>query len=87
MYGPNDPIQLDFLHRAFREKNNWVIERIKPNGGWDTLARWSGNRKSIYTYCETHDIAPSRGAEQIIDSLSEQPDFRADPPKLSTKTA
>lgn len=69
-------IQLDAKHKAHRSQNRWAVQQKQANGAYDTIATWSGGRRSLYQWCEQNDVHPTRGAEQKIDALPEASGFR-----------
>lgn len=71
-------IQLDLRTRVHRSGNRWAITRLQPDGHYDMVDAWEGNRRSLFRYLEEHNIHPSREAERQLDLLPERRGFRED---------
>ncbi|MFA5898335.1 MAG: hypothetical protein WC829_04400 [Hyphomicrobium sp.] len=69
-------IGLDRKHRAIRGGNRWAVQRLLPDGKWDLVEAWDGNRRSLYHWMEKHGIVPSREAEELLGTLPENTGFR-----------
>lgn len=69
-------IQIDAKTRAFRSNNRWAIQRRKPDGDYDLVDSWDGNRRSLYAWLERNKISPTRQAERQLALLPEQTGFR-----------
>lgn len=69
-------IQLDAKHKAHRSQNRWAVQQRQHDGAYDTIATWSGGRRSLYQWCEQNDVHPTRDAERNIDALPEASGFR-----------
>ena len=69
-------IVLDHKHKAHRSANRWAIQQRQHDGSYDMIATWSGGRRSLYQWCETNGVRPSREAEAAIDALPEAVGFR-----------
>lgn len=67
---------LDRKHRALRSANRWAVQKQLPNGDWDMVASWGGNRRSLIQWCEANDVHPSREAEAALALLPESSGFR-----------
>jgi hypothetical protein len=50
--------------------------RRKPDDTWDTIETWAGGRRSLFHWCERHDVHPSRAAEAKLATLPESHGFR-----------
>jgi hypothetical protein len=69
-------IDLDRKHRAIRSGNRWAVTRLQPNGAFDLVEHWDGNRRTILQWCQNHGVVPSRDALAQLDRLPEASGFR-----------
>lgn len=69
-------IPLDRKHIALRSGDRWAVQRLQPDGKYDTIAAWDGGRRSLFHWCQRNDVHPSREAEQQLALLPESFGFR-----------
>lgn len=69
-------ILLDRKTRAHRAGDSWVVQRLQPNGKWDMVATWQGNRRSLVHWCEDNHVHPSREAEAQLALIPEATGFK-----------
>lgn len=74
-------IALDRKHLVQREDRTWTLAKLEPDGRWEIMEQWTGNRRSLFHKLEGYGIVPSREAEQELLTIPEQPSFREDEPK------
>lgn len=69
-------IELDRKHVVLRSQDRWAIQRLQPDGSYDTVEAWSGGRRSLFHKCQAHGIFPTREAEAALALLPEASGFR-----------
>lgn len=69
-------ILLDRKTRAHRTGDIWAVQRLQPNGKWDMVKIWKGNRRSLIHWCEDNQVQPSREAEAQLALIPETTGFR-----------
>lgn len=69
-------IELDRVHRAVRSADRWALMKRQPDGSHDSIAVWSGGRRSLFHRLEELGIVPSRAAEEQLATLAESVGFR-----------
>lgn len=74
-------IQLDRVTRVHRDGNRWAVTRLQPQGHYDMLHAWEGNRRSLFRWLEDNNVHPSREAERQLALLPERRGFREDDPR------
>lgn len=69
-------IELDFKHQVLRSGDRWALRRRQPDGKYETLVTWGGNKRSLARRLEEFGIHPSRAAEARLGSIPEATGFR-----------
>lgn len=76
-------IQIDAKTKVHRSGDRWAVSRLQPDGRYDMVDHWDGNRRSMLIYLEENHIVPSRTAEEQLAQLPERRGFKADEPRKS----
>lgn len=74
-------IDIDMKVRAIRSGDKWVVQRRQPDGSFDMLDHWTGNRRSFMRWLEDNGVHPSREAERRLAALPERRSFPPDLPE------
>jgi hypothetical protein len=69
-------IQLNAKYKAIRSGDRWAVQRLQPDGSYDTVETWGGGRRSIFHWMTRNDVHPSREAEAQLALLPETFGFR-----------
>ncbi len=69
-------IEIDRVHRAVRSGDRWALMKRQPDGSHDSIAVWSGGRRSLFHRLEELGIVPSREAEERLSQLPESTGWR-----------
>ncbi len=69
-------IELDRKTRSIRSGNRWAVQRLLPDGSWDMVDAWVGNRRSLLKWCEANHVAPTREAEAQLAVIPESDGFK-----------
>ena len=75
-------IEIDAKVRVHRSGDKWVIQKKQPDGRYDMIDHWTGNRRSLMRWLETNNVHPSREAERQLALLPERRSF---PPDIDRK--
>lgn len=71
-------IDVDAKTRVHRSGDNWVVQKKQPDGSYDMVDHWTGNRRSLMRWFEANNVHPSREAEHQLSLLPERRSFPAD---------
>lgn len=71
-------IDIDAKTRVHHSGDNWVVQRKQPDGRYDMIDHWTGNRRSLMRWLEDNDVHPSREAERQLSLLPERRSFPPD---------
>lgn len=77
-------IDVDMKVRVIRSDDKWVIQKKQPDGHYDMIDHWTGNRRSLMRWFEDNNVHPSREAERQLALLPERRSF---PPDQDRKPA
>lgn len=78
MTTPDPTIQIDMKTRVIRSGDTWLVQRLQPDGHYDMVDHWQGNRRSLMRWLEDNNVHPTREAEQQLAQLPERKSFPAD---------
>lgn len=76
-------IQVDHKTKVHRDGDSWAVTKLQPDGHYDMIDHWHGNRRSLMIYLEENNIHPTREAEAQLARLPERRGFRADEPEIA----
>lgn len=70
-------IPIDRLHRLLHDPpNRWAMQKVQPDGKFDTVDTWSGGQRSARRWCEEHGIVPSAAADALLGQIPETGGFK-----------
>lgn len=71
-------IDVDMKTRVIRSGDKWAVQKRRPDGSYDMVDHWTGNRRSLMRWFEDNNVYPSREAERQLNLLPERRGFPPD---------